>query len=67
MGPVGSRQPPEAPPGREPPQRSPDRRRWALAIILVSLAALCAIIGWAQWYAVHVNVPKYQHRAPPLP
>jgi hypothetical protein len=34
--------------------------------VLVALAALCAAIAWAQWYAIHVNVPKYQSlHAPP--
>ena len=32
----------------------------ALAIVLVVLAAICGMIAWSQWYAIHVNVPMYQ-------
>jgi hypothetical protein len=32
----------------------------ALGIILVLLALLCGMIAWSQWYAIHVNVPRYQ-------
>ncbi|HZY96980.1 MAG TPA: hypothetical protein VFE35_07750 [Candidatus Cybelea sp.] len=66
MGPVGSSQPSSKPSGERPPRVPPPRRTRALAIVLVALAALCAAIAWAQWYAIHVNVPKYQSlHAPP--
>gem|GEM_PF-2146143 len=59
MGPVGSRQPLGPPPGEGPPPQPRSHTR-ALVIVLFLIAALCGMIAWSQWYAIHVNVPKYQ-------
>ncbi|HEX3672122.1 MAG TPA: hypothetical protein VHT92_10520 [Candidatus Cybelea sp.] len=59
MGPVGSRHTSEPPSGPAPP--GAPRYRWrALAIVVVILLVMCAMIAWSQWYAIHVNVPRYQ-------
>ncbi|MGA8475183.1 MAG: hypothetical protein WB681_08955 [Candidatus Cybelea sp.] len=36
-----------------------------LAIVIVLFAVMCGMIAWSQWYAIHVNVPKYQSQRPP--
>jgi hypothetical protein len=59
MGPVGSRLPSGPPSGEGPSGKSRSRNR-ALTIIIVALAVICGMIAWSQWYAIHVNVPKYQ-------
>ncbi|HEV3196209.1 MAG TPA: hypothetical protein VGZ06_08730 [Candidatus Cybelea sp.] len=35
-----------------------------LAIVIVLFAVMCGMIAWSQWYAIHVNVPKYQSQRP---
>lgn len=35
------------------------RRTWGIGI-LVFFVVMCGMIAWSQWYAVHVNVPRYQ-------
>ncbi len=35
------------------------RRGWAIALGLLFLV-MCGMIAWAQWYALHVNVPRYE-------
>ena len=35
------------------------KRAWGIGI-LVFFAVMCGAIAYSQWYAVHVNVPKYQ-------
>ena len=39
------------------------RRAWGIGI-LVFFVVMCGAIAYSQWYAVHVNVPRYeaQHR-----
>jgi hypothetical protein len=37
------------------------RRAWGIGAVLFFLL-LCAGIGVSQWYAEHVNVPKFEHR-----
>jgi hypothetical protein len=37
------------------------KRVWAVGL-LVFFLVLCAGIGVSQWYAEHVNVPKYQRQ-----
>ncbi|MFY9719558.1 MAG: hypothetical protein WAK16_07925 [Candidatus Cybelea sp.] len=41
--------------------------RRAYVVLLVLFVAMCAAIAWSQWYAIHVNVPKYraQHETAP--
>ncbi len=39
------------------PPRS--RRAWGIGLILFFLVML-GMIAWSQWYAVHVNVPRYE-------
>lgn len=41
------------------------RRRWGIGIVLF-FVVMCGAIAYSQWYAVHVNVPRYQamHKAP---
>jgi hypothetical protein len=59
MGPVGSSLASGEPSRRrEPP--GPRRRGWFLAIVVALLALMCGMIAWSQWYAIHVNVPKYR-------
>ncbi|HEY9085027.1 MAG TPA: hypothetical protein VIN40_03685 [Candidatus Tyrphobacter sp.] len=37
------------------------RGRWAILLGFLFLV-MCAMIAWAQWYALHVNVPRYEQR-----
>jgi hypothetical protein len=37
------------------------RRAWAYGV-LVFFLVLCAGIAVSQWYAEHVNVPKFRHQ-----
>jgi hypothetical protein len=37
------------------------RRGLAVAILIVLFVVMCGMIAWSQWYAIHVNVPMYQH------
>lgn len=37
----------------------PHMRRRAITIAVIVFAVMCAMIAWSQWYAIHVNVPKY--------
>lgn len=36
------------------------RRAWAIGLVAF-FVVLCGMIAWSQWYAIHVNVPKYEH------
>ncbi|MGA8099678.1 MAG: hypothetical protein WB810_13575 [Candidatus Cybelea sp.] len=47
------------PSGGGPPKQGRYRSR-ALAVVFILLVALCGMIAWAQWYAIHVNVPMYR-------
>jgi TRAP-type C4-dicarboxylate transport system permease small subunit len=38
------------------------RRTWGLVLALL-FVVMCALIAWGQWYAVHVNVPRYKAHA----
>ena len=41
---------------------SPGKRRaWGVGMVLF-FTAMCGLIAWSQWYAVHVNVPAYERR-----
>jgi hypothetical protein len=65
MEPVGSSRP-----SREPSEEGTSRRRSrqrsvVLAILIALFAVMCGMIAWSQWYAIHVNVPKYQSQRPP--
>jgi hypothetical protein len=35
-------------------------RRTYVVLLVVLFVAMCAAIAWSQWYAIHVNVPKYR-------
>ena len=35
------------------------RRAWGIGLVLFFLV-MCGMIAWSQWYAVHVNVPRYE-------
>jgi hypothetical protein len=35
------------------------RRAWGIGIIIF-FVVMCGMIAWSQWYAVHVNVPKFE-------
>jgi len=35
------------------------RRAWGIGIVIF-FVVMCAAIAYSQWYAVHVNVPRYQ-------
>lgn len=35
------------------------RRAWAIGLILF-FVVMVGMIAWSQWYATHVNVPRYQ-------
>lgn len=61
MEPVGSRLP-SGPPSEEGPPEESRRRGRALAIVIALLAVICGMIAWSQWYAIHVNVPKFEAR-----
>jgi hypothetical protein len=37
------------------------RRAWGIGII-VFFVVMCGMIAWSQWYAIHVNVPKYESK-----
>jgi len=46
-------------------QMSPGRKRaWGIGTILFFLL-LIAAIGYSQWYAIHVNVPRYERTGAP--
>ncbi|MDQ2662818.1 MAG: hypothetical protein M3Y18_02145 [Candidatus Eremiobacteraeota bacterium] len=36
------------------------RRAWEIGVTIF-FVVMCGLIAYGQWYAVHVNVPKY-HR-----
>ncbi|HEY8315026.1 MAG TPA: hypothetical protein VIG51_12765 [Candidatus Baltobacteraceae bacterium] len=38
------------------------RRAWGIGLV-VFFAVMCGMIAWSQWYAVHHNVPYYEHKA----
>ncbi|MGC1381522.1 MAG: hypothetical protein WA814_10940 [Candidatus Baltobacteraceae bacterium] len=44
------------------PQNQPfqGRRGRALLVVLALIVVMCVMIAWAQWYAIHVNVPMYR-------
>ena len=50
-----------------PSHMGPVGSRRALAVLLFLFIVMCGLIAWSQWYAIHVNVPRYQaqHRAAP--
>lgn len=35
------------------------RRGWGVGLILF-FVVMCGMIAYSQWYATHVNVPKYE-------
>jgi len=37
------------------------RRAWGIVLTFL-LVIMCVLIAWGQWYAIHVNVPRYQSR-----
>jgi hypothetical protein len=40
--------------------RSPRARRlWTIGLIAF-FVVVCGMIAWSQWYAEHVNVPRYE-------
>jgi len=43
----------------EEPSGGPRRRSWAFAIVIILFVIMCGMIAWSQWYAINVNVPKY--------
>ena len=46
-------------------QMSPRRRRaWGIGLIAAFLVMIGAI-AYSQWYAIHVNVPRYEHLGHP--
>jgi DNA-binding transcriptional regulator of glucitol operon len=40
------------------------KRAWGIGVVVFFLV-MCAMIAWSQWYAYHVNVPKYQAQSHP--
>ena len=40
------------------------RRAWSFGLILV-FALMIGMIAYSQWYAVHVNVPRFQAQHQP--
>ena len=39
---------------------SPQKKRaWGIGV-LVFFLVMCGMIAYSQWYAYHINVPKYQ-------
>lgn len=39
---------------------SPEARRaWGIGIV-VFFVVMCGAIAYSQWYAIHVNVPRYE-------
>jgi len=38
------------------------RRAWAIGLVAFFII-MCAAIAVSQWWAIHVNVPKYESRA----
>ncbi len=42
---------------------SPGKRRaWSVGLIAV-FVIMVGMIAWSQWYAVNVNVPRYESQA----
>lgn len=37
------------------------RRAWGVGLILF-FVVMIGMIAWSQWYAIHVNVPRYEAR-----
>jgi len=35
------------------------RRAWGIGLVLF-FVLMCGMIAYSQWYAIHVNVPKYE-------
>ena len=35
------------------------KRAWGIGVVAFFIV-MCGMIAWSQWYAYHVNVPKYQ-------
>jgi hypothetical protein len=61
---VGSSRPSREPSEEGASRRRAPRRSVVLAIVIVLFAVMCGMIDWSQWYAIHVNVPKYQSQRP---
>jgi hypothetical protein len=40
--------------------RSPAARRRATIGLIVFFVVVCGLIAWSEWYAEHVNVPRYE-------
>ncbi len=40
------------------------KRAWAVGMVLF-FALLISAIGYSQWYAIHVNVPRYEKTGAP--
>ncbi len=42
---------------------SPQKRRaWGIGVVLF-FVLMCGAIAYSQWYAIHVNVPRYEAAA----
>lgn len=39
------------------------KRAWGVGVVLF-FVLLIGLIGYSQWYAVHVNVPRYEQAKP---
>jgi hypothetical protein len=61
MGPGGSRRALPVPSGKQADTegRYPQMRRRVVTIAIIVFVVMCGMIAWSQWYAIHVNVPKY--------
>jgi hypothetical protein len=45
------------------PRYSPKARRaWGMGVVIF-FVVMCAAIAYSQWYAIHVNIPKYESAA----
>ncbi len=42
------------------------RRGWTIAVIAF-FVVMCGAIAYSQWYAINVNVPKYEAQKPAKP
>lgn len=42
---------------------TPRQRRIMGIGVVVFFVVMCGMIAWSQWYAIHVNIPRYEAAA----
>lgn len=42
------------------------KRAWGIGLVLF-FAVMCGAIAFSEWWAYHVNVPAYEHKAGAAP